>query len=140
MNLKDVVTFIITDDSVDNAGLDALIVALRERQKINKATARYTLSTGMTVRIGNIKPKYYTGVVGVITGFNKTRTRANIKVTSTNGYNDKVFVGQVVNGFPVSSLTEIAVAPKSVITEEDEGVLYDFMNGRGFGLEHDNVG
>ena len=59
MNLRDVVTFIVTDASVDTTGLNSLITAIKERQRINrantKAIAKATLNLGDTVSISGIR-------------------------------------------------------------------------------------
>lgn len=132
MNLKDVVTFIVTDRSVDTAGLNAIISAIKDRQRMNRATqsavAKATLSVGMTVSISGIRPKYYNGAKGTIVAFNKTRTRADIRITDTNGAY-QLSVGQVAHGFPITTLTVVETAPKSVLTEADGDVLRDFMAG-----------
>jgi hypothetical protein len=132
MNLKDVVTFIITDSSVKDSGMDAVITAIRERQKINRQTqkvvAQAVLHIGTNVTVKDIRPKFLTGMKGTIVAFNNTRSRADIRITDNLG-NRKIPVGTIKHGFPITCLDEIYTAPKSVITDEDEGVLYDFMRG-----------
>lgn len=133
MNLKDVVEFIISDASVNDTGMSAIITAVRERQKINRsverAVAQATLRVGMEVRLSGLTPKYWNGTEGVITGFNKTRTRANIKVTKASDP-FRIRVGEVRNGFPLTTLTAIGTAPAtSAITDADADALIEFMGG-----------
>lgn len=133
MNLKDVVNFIITDASVNDGGMDAIITAVRERQKLKRAVertvAQATLREGMAVELSGLRPKYWNGTKGVITGFNKTRTRANIRVTESSDV-FRIKVGEVRNGFPLTTLTAIGTAPAtSAITDADADALIEFMGG-----------
>lgn len=128
MNLRDVVTFIITDPSVDTNGLNAVITAIKERQRSNRALgtaiAKATLNLGDTVSIGGIRPKYLNGVIGTIKSFSPTRSHANITVVNTQGDSR---VGASQYGIPVQCLTVVtpAVAP-SALGENDTSVL-DFL-------------
>lgn|SRR5574343_898987 len=129
MNLREVVSFIITDASVKNDGMSAIITAIKERQKINrageKALAQATLRVGMAVRLGGLTPKYWNGTEGVITGFNKTRTRANIRITKSSDF--RIKEGSVRDGFPLTTLTPTEVTAYSSITNEDANALLDFL-------------
>lgn len=130
MNLRDVVSFIITDASVSSDdGMNAIITAIRERQKINRAgeraVAQATLKVGMSVRLEGLRPKYWNGTEGTITGFNQTRTRANIRVTKSSDF--RIREGMVQTGFPLTTLTPIGAVANSSITDEDADALMDFM-------------
>lgn len=118
MNLTEVVTFIVSDPSVDEDGLSALIVALRERQKLNRVQTRVaaqaTLREGMLVSIHNIRPKYWNGVTGRIVSFNSTRTRAELRIVDSLGRVDKygreIVAGHLTGGMPVTCLTVVEEA------------------------------
>lgn len=131
MNLKDVVEFIITDASVDTAGINSIIRAVRERQKISRsmerAVAQSTLRVGMSVRLEGLAPKYWNGTEGIIVKFNQTRTRADIRITQSS-HSGKITVGLVRNGFPLTCLKPIGI-PASTITNDDADALIEFMGG-----------
>ncbi len=127
MDLRTIVTFIITDASVGTReGMDAVITAVRERQRINRANstaiARATLSVGDKVSVHGISPKYLNGVEGKITSFNKTRSRATIEVTDAKGDSR---VGTIQYGIPVQCFT-VLNAVSGVHLEHDSSVL-DFL-------------
>jgi hypothetical protein len=127
MNLNDVVTFIITDASVGNtAGMNSIITAIRERQKLNRANAtavaKVTFQKGTKVKIKDITPKYWVGMTAEIVGFNSKKTVAKLRITDNCGV-FRVAVGQERDGFPLSCLAAITpVAP-----EYDTTVL-DFLD------------
>ena len=130
MNLRDVVTFIITDSSVTHDGLNAVITAIRERQKINRASeravAQATLRVGMKVRLEGLTPKFQNGTEGVITSFNNTRTRASIRITKSSNI-FKVKEGFIRDGFPLTTL--IPTEKTATVTDTETSDLIDFLNG-----------
>ena len=130
MNLRDVVTFIVTDSSVTNDGIDAVITAIRERQKINRASeravAQATLRVGMKVRLEGLTPKFWNGTEGVITSFNQTHTRATIRVTKSS-HAFKIIEGSTQSGFPLTTL--IPTEETANVTDAETTALMDFING-----------
>lgn len=129
MNIKELAEFIVRDDLLSTAdNMSALITAIKERQKINRSTNSAILHIGMKVKLNGLRPKYWNGMVAEVVGFNKTRTRANIKILDNLG-SDKVFTGTTRHGFPVNALTIIDDTPKSTLTKADDGILIDFING-----------
>ena len=134
MNLRDVVTFIVTDASVDTTGLNSLITAIKERQRINrantKAIAKATLNLGDTVSISGIRPKYLNGVIGKIKSFSPQRSHANIEVINTQGDHR---VGASQYGIPIQCLTVVnAVAGVHPI----DSTVLDFLEGEEFNGMH----
>jgi hypothetical protein len=134
MDIKDVIKFIITDASVSDSGMSAIITAVRERQKINRSQSRAialaTIRVGMTVRLSGLTPKYWDGTEGTVVSFNKTRTRATIKITkSSNQF--KIKEGTTQQGFPISTLTPVEVKEfgASSITDTEADAFLDFMRG-----------
>ena len=131
MNLKDVVTFIITDASVGNRdGVNAVITAIRERQKLNNANqtalAKATLRIGDTISVSGISPKYLNGMQGKIKSFNQTRSRADIEITDNRG-DRRVAVGAIKHGYPIQCLTVINAMAGIHEIDHDSSVL-DFLD------------
>lgn len=133
MNLKDVVTFIITDSSVNtDETLNALWTAVRERQRLNRANstaiAKATLRIGDVVSVSGISPKYLNGMTGRIVAFNKTRSRADIEIVDNrNDY--RVAKGARKHGYPVQCLTVVSSTVPSALVEGDTSVM-DFLNDK----------
>lgn len=130
MNLRDVVSFIITDSSLTHEGMDAVITAVRERQKLNRSTekvlAQATLRVGMKVRLDGLRPKFWNGSEGVIVSFNNTHSRANLRITKSS-HPFKIKEGQVRNGFPLTTLTPTDAT--ATVSETETNALIDFVNG-----------
>lgn len=132
MNINDVVTFILSDDSTRTPeGINAVVRAINERQKLNRAlktaVAKSTLSVGMTATISGISPKYLNGMKGTLKNFNKTRSRVDVVITD-NQHDYRKSIGQTVHGIPVQCLTPVVTATPVAVPHSN--ALVDFMENK----------
>lgn len=130
MNTADIVKYIVTG-SLSRDELNSIVSAVNETRKLSraqsKAIAKATITNGMLVKTFGLSPKYINGIEGVISGgFNKTRTRASIRVTKSN--TSMYPVGSTLSGIPIQCF-EVLKSPVagSSITADDSNALATFL-------------
>lgn len=66
MTLQDTIAFIVSE--ADESALDKITSALTERRKALRSIRAAAVTTGDHVRIGEISPKYLSGLTGEVVG------------------------------------------------------------------------
>jgi len=74
----------------------------RRRKNAEKLLKAQTLKIGERCKISGIRPKRLNGTIGTIAGFNRTNTRADLKIA-----NNSIADGSMIYGIPLVCLTKM---------------------------------
>jgi hypothetical protein len=103
MTGKEILDALISGEVTDAEVIEAVNEARRRERSEKVMAAQNTLRHGSVVVIHGITPKRLNGTIGEICGFNKTHTRADLKVERSSdpfGYR----TGEIVRGIPLVCL------------------------------------
>jgi hypothetical protein len=101
---NDILNALVSDELTD-AAVIAVVNEYRRRKRSEKLLAAQTLKIGERCSISGIRPKRLNGTVGTIISFNRTNTRADLKVeTSYDALRPK---GAPIYGIPLVCLTKV---------------------------------
>lgn len=93
----DLVRFVL--NQADEADLDALIEAARERRKSLRAITASSVKEGATVKLRDIKPKYLIGLTGTVKAIETIRRKRCAVVTLDRDSTQKLAISSPSHGW-----------------------------------------